>query len=110
MRTVWHLTLKRAGIPYFQCRCGLRFPLEAGQCLSVLGHFIWQKLQRNESMKSRVLGLVHHTHPAASDFFKYAVVRDSLADERLDLRHGQNLRMHSHPLMAHQTRERLPFA
>ena len=34
-----------------------------------------------------VLRLVHHTHSAATELLKDAVVRNGLADERLGLRH-----------------------
>ncbi len=59
---------------------GLRLPLEARQCLRVLGNFVREKLQGDEAAKGNILGLVDDTHPAASDLLHNAVVRDSLAD------------------------------
>src|SRR5215831_17989546 len=39
-------------------------------------------------MEPCVFGFVHDTHPTPAEFFKDAVVGNSLADERAGLRHG----------------------
>ena len=70
-----------ADVGMIQGRSGLRFTLKAGQCLSVAGHFIGQELESNKTMQSRVLRLVDNAHPAATEFFKDAVVRDDLSDQ-----------------------------
>jgi hypothetical protein len=47
---------------------------------AVAGYFIGKKFESYKAMQSRVLSLVHDTHPAATEFLQDAVVRDSLAD------------------------------
>src|ERR1700730_8694914 len=63
-----------------QRRGGLSLALKAGQRLRILGHFIRQKLQGDESAQVYVLGLVDHAHAAAPELLDDAVVRDGLAD------------------------------
>jgi hypothetical protein len=58
--------------------------LEAGQSLWIGGHFVRQKLERNETVKTSVFGLVGHTHPAAAEFLEdvemvWPITRDRLA-------------------------------
>ena len=55
-----------ADIRMVQCRGSLRFALEALQSLRVLGELFRQEFQRNEPVKSGVLSLEHHTHPATT--------------------------------------------
>ena len=69
-----------ADIGMVQGRSSLSLSLEAGQCLGVFGHFIGQKLQRDESVQGYVLCLVDDTHAAAAEFLENAVMRDDLAD------------------------------
>ena len=69
-----------------QGRGGLRFALEAGQCLGVSGDFIGQELQCDKTMQPGVLGLVDHTHAAAAELLDDAVVRDGLADHGFSFR------------------------
>ena len=61
----------------------LRLPFKAGQCLSIFGYFVGQKLQRDKAVQFHVLGLIDDTHPAAAQLLDDAVVRDSLADHAL---------------------------
>src|SRR6266704_3983371 len=72
--------VNRANIRVIQCGCGLRLALETSQRLSVSGNLLRQELQCDETMQPRVLGLVHHTHPAAAKLLDDAVVRDGLTD------------------------------
>jgi hypothetical protein len=44
--------------------------------MRVFGHILWQEFQGDETPKLGVLSLVDDTHPAASELFKDAVVRD----------------------------------
>jgi hypothetical protein len=64
-----------------QCGSGLRFALETGECLRVLGYLIGEKFQRNETMQPRVFGLVDHSHTTTAQLLKDAVVRDGLAEQ-----------------------------
>jgi hypothetical protein len=59
----------------------LCFTLEAAQGLSVFCYLVGQELERDEATELHILGLVHHTHPAATQFLDDAVVRDGLAHE-----------------------------
>ena len=70
----------RADIGMVQRRGRLRLPLEAGQGLGVFGDVIGQELQGDKAVEGYVLGLVDHTHPAATQLLDDAVVRDGLAD------------------------------
>jgi hypothetical protein len=45
-----------------------------------LRDIIGQELQGDEALKLGILGLVDHSHPAATEFLDDAVVRDGLAD------------------------------
>ena len=57
-----------------------RFAAEAFERLRILGHFIGQKLQSDETAQPGVFGLVNYAHAAAAEFFNDAIVRDVLAD------------------------------
>src|SRR5215813_2337198 len=45
-----------------------------------------QELQGDETSKIEVLGLVHHTHPAAAELLDDAVMRDGLPDHWANIR------------------------
>ena len=60
----------------------LRLALEAAERLRILGHFIGQKLERDEAVQPRVLGLIDHTHAAAAQLVDNAVMRNGLPDHR----------------------------
>ena len=61
---------------------GLGFTLEAAEGLRIAGHFIGQEFQRDKTVEPGVFGFVDHTHPAATEFFDNAVVRNGLVDHR----------------------------
>ena len=63
-----------------QCRGSLSFAAEAGQCLRVLGYFIWQELKGNKASESGVLSLIDHAHTTAAQLLDDVVVRDGLVD------------------------------
>ena len=72
-------------LEWFRAEAALRFTLEAGESLWIGGHFLRQKLERDETVKTSVFGLVNHTHAAAAEFLENAVVRNGLADHRANL-------------------------
>ena len=39
-------------------------------------------------MQARVFGLIHDTHPVPVEFLKDAIVRDGLANDPVEIRHG----------------------
>src|SRR3981189_2316039 len=70
----------RADVWMVQRGRGLRFALEAGQSLRVLGGFVRQELEGYKAMEFRIFRFVHHTHPTAAQLLHDAVVRDGLAN------------------------------
>ncbi len=70
-----------------QGRGGLRFALKTSKGLGILRDFVREKLQRNKAAKPGVFRFVDDAHTTATQFFKDAVMGDTLADERLGIRH-----------------------
>jgi hypothetical protein len=68
-----------------QSRSGLCFTAKAAQDLSIFGHFVGQKLQRNKAIEFGVLGFEYYAHPAGAQLLDDAIVQDGLAD------HGKRL-------------------
>src|SRR5215472_10426329 len=64
-----------------QGRSSTRLPAKTFHCMRVLGQAFRQEFQGDEAAKLRILGLVHHTHPATAKLFDDAVMRDGLSDE-----------------------------
>jgi hypothetical protein len=48
--------------------------LEALESLTIAGHVVRQKFQGDVTAKAFVLGLIDHTHSAATEFFEDAIV------------------------------------
>jgi hypothetical protein len=63
-----------------QRRGGLGFAAESFQGLAILSEIVGKKLQGNEAIEAGILGLVHHTHTAATQHLDDAVVRDGLVN------------------------------
>jgi hypothetical protein len=61
----------------------LRFALEAGESLRVIGDFIGQEFQGDEAMELDIFSFVDDTHPAATEFFDDAIARDGLPNHAL---------------------------
>ena len=59
---------------------GLSFALETAERLRITRNFVGQEFERDEAMEPRVFGFVDDAHPATTEFFDNAVVRDSLAN------------------------------
>jgi hypothetical protein len=47
----------------------------------IMRHFVGQKFYSDKSAQADVFGLVHNAHATAAEFFHYAVVQNSPADE-----------------------------
>jgi hypothetical protein len=77
--------MNRANVGMVQSRSGLCFTAKAAQDLSIFGHFVGQKLQRNKAIEFGVLGFEYYAHPAGTQLLDDAIVRDGLAD------HGRRL-------------------
>ena len=73
----------RADVGMVQRRRGLRFAREAAQRLGITCQIFGDELERNGTMKPRILGFVHHAHPAAAELLDDAVVRERLTDQRI---------------------------
>src|SRR5215470_6842210 len=63
-----------------QSGSGARFALKAFQSLAVLGKMFREELQGDEPAELDVLGLIDHTHPAATQLLEDTVMRNSLAN------------------------------
>jgi hypothetical protein len=48
--------------------------------LRIPGYIHRQKLERDETVETSILGFVNDSHPAATELFNDAVMRDGLAD------------------------------
>ena len=72
-----------ANVGVVQRRCSFGLALKSREGLWVSGDIIRKEFQRNETIELEIFGLVNHTHPATTEFFKDAVVRDGPADERV---------------------------
>ena len=70
----------RADVGMIESGGGLGLTSKSRQRLCISGHFVRQKLERDETVQSRVLGFIDHAHAAAAQFFQNAVMRDGLAD------------------------------
>src|ERR1700693_5151243 len=81
--------VNRADVGMVECRCSLGFPLEAAEGLRIAGHFVGQEFQPHKTMQASVLGLVNHPHPAATELFDNAVVRNCLVDHRRESYSGE---------------------
>src|SRR5215472_2742718 len=62
-----------------ESRGGARLALKTLQSLAVLGKMFRQKLQGDEAAELGVLGLIDHTHPAATQLLEDAVMRNGSA-------------------------------
>jgi hypothetical protein len=65
-----------------QRRSGLSFAMEPIERLMVSSDIFWQEREGDEAQPG-ILGLTDNTHPATTEFLDDAVMRDSLADERI---------------------------
>ena|ERR1700743_2786568 len=57
------------------------FALEPGERDGIASDVWRQKFERNETVETNVLSLVHHPHAAAARLLEDSVVRDRLADK-----------------------------
>ncbi len=90
LRIVLANLVNRADVGMIQCRSGTRLTAEAFQSLGVAGDVLGQELQRHRAAEFGVLGLVHHSHAAATEFARDFVVGKGLPDHRKsNLRPGQ---------------------
>ena len=71
-----------ADVGVIQGRRSLRLATEAAEALGIARDFVRQKLQGDETVQARVLGLVNHTHAAAAELLDDAVMRDGLVDHK----------------------------
>ena len=52
----------------------LSLALEPGQCMRIFTHIVRQQLQSDKTAEPSILSFVDDSHPAATKFFKNAVV------------------------------------
>jgi len=57
----------------------LGLSLKSFQCLMLFGERLGQELEGDKTAELGVLGLIDHTHAAATELFQNAIVGDGLA-------------------------------
>jgi hypothetical protein len=62
---------------------GAGFMVEAFFFVWITGEGRGQKLQGHRAVKCRIMGLVHHTHPALTELFQNPVMGNSFTDHFL---------------------------
>src|SRR6266446_10651988 len=72
--------MDRADVGMIQGRRSLRFALETGESMRISAYVLRKKLERDETVETSILGFVDDYHPAATELFDDAVMRDGLAD------------------------------
>jgi hypothetical protein len=72
--------IDRAYVGMVEGGSGSRFAPESLKRLRVMGEIFRKELEGDEAAKTRILGLVHNAHPAATEFLGDSIVRDGLAD------------------------------
>ena len=75
--------VNRADVGVIQRGRGAGLTLKPFSGLRVLGEIIRQELHRNSASQPKILGLVDHSHAAATQLAQNAVVRDGLTDHVL---------------------------
>src|SRR5690349_11563991 len=76
--------IDRADVRMIQSRRRTSLATKAFEALQIVSYFFGQELQGHKSAKASVLGLIHNTHAAATELLHDPVVRDSLADHRIE--------------------------
>src|ERR1700730_9969981 len=67
----------RTDVWMIERRSGFRLKLETVQRLSVASDKLGEKLESEEPPQIDILGLIHHSHAAAPEYPKNAVMRDN---------------------------------
>src|SRR5260370_23744248 len=71
-----------ADVGVIQRRRSERFTAKSLHRLRIVGQIVRKKFQRNVAFQAQVLRLVHNSHAAGAQLFKYAIVGKSLANHR----------------------------
>src|SRR3954452_12773646 len=74
--------VNRADVGMVERGCSLSFTLEAAERLRIAGHFVGQEFQSYKTVQPGVLSFIDHSHPAATELFDNAVMRNGLFDHR----------------------------
>src|SRR6266487_4849921 len=64
-------------------RCGPSFTLKTAQGRCITRQIFGDELERDGTVKPRIFGFVHHTHPTAAELLDDAVVRERLTNQRI---------------------------
>ena len=80
-----------ADVGMVESRGGAGFSLEAVEGLAVLGQFVRKKFERDGTAEFDVFGAINDSHAATAQLFDDAIVRDSLAEHRVDYRIGHRV-------------------
>src|SRR5579864_6857049 len=79
--------INRADVRMIQQRCGARLAAESLNCLRILGNIVRKKFEGDITAEAYVPGFVDHTHTAATEFFKDAIVGNAATDDGRGVRH-----------------------
>jgi hypothetical protein len=71
----------RANVRVVESRGRPCLALKSFERVAVVRRPVREEFQRNEAVKARVFGLVHHTHPAAAELLNNALVRNCAANQ-----------------------------
>src|SRR5258708_39602940 len=77
----------RANVRVIESRGRLCLGLKSFERVAVVRQPVREEFQRNEAVKARVFGLVHHTHPSAAELLNNVVVRNCAANQRPSVWH-----------------------
>ena len=66
----------------------MRFALEAGENLGIVGDVVGKKFQSDETVQAGVFGFVDDAHATAAELFENAVVGQGLSQEGMRVGHG----------------------
>ena len=69
-----------ANIRMIQGRRGFGFALKSAQSLRIFGDIVGEEFESDEAPEFYVLGLIDHTHPAATQLLNDSVVRNDLTN------------------------------
>jgi hypothetical protein len=72
-----------------QRRRGLGFAFEAFEREWIAGEIFGEKFERDETIETRILGLVNDAHSATAEIFGDAVVGYGAANQRLGVGHAR---------------------
>jgi hypothetical protein len=69
-----------ANVRMIQCRSSFGFALKTAERQGAFGYIVGQELESYKTTELHILGLIHDTHGAGTEFLDDVIVRDGLPD------------------------------